>query len=129
MCSSKILVTSSAGNFQTAIFKFEALLSIFCGTKITLEWITSPIFRSTSHHALPIHYYWNFFNPPTSPLIIQYFEKSIPPICIWLGGEGGSNYGVTMRSSEGITLDKRFLHFGSFWVIFWTFSHIAVEKT
>ena len=40
MCSSRILVAPSAGNFQTAIFKFEVLLSIFCGTKITLEWTT-----------------------------------------------------------------------------------------
>ena len=41
---------------QTAIFKLEVLLSIFCGTKITLIWTTpipppppplTPIFRST----------------------------------------------------------------------------------
>ena len=36
-CSSRILVALSAGSF-TAIFKLEVLLSIFCGTKITLEW-------------------------------------------------------------------------------------------
>ena len=42
MCSSRILVAPSAGNFQTAIFKFEVLLSIFCGTKSTVEWTTAP---------------------------------------------------------------------------------------
>ena len=86
MCSSRILVAPSAGNFQTAIFKFEVLLSIFCGTKITLEWTTPQIFRSTPHYALPTHRYWNFFDP--LPHIIQYFEDSIPPICKWREGGG-----------------------------------------
>ena len=37
----------------------EALLSIFCGTKITLEWITppTPIFGSTHPQLFPIMLY------------------------------------------------------------------------
>ena len=55
MCSSRIVVAPSAGNFQTAIFKFEVLLSIFCGTKITLKWTTPPppFLDLRPHYALP----------------------------------------------------------------------------
>ena len=83
MCSSRILVAPAAGNFQTAIFKFEVLLSIFCGTKITLEYfryftldLTPPLLCHT--HTL----IFKFFQP----LIIQYFEDSIPSISKQGGG-------------------------------------------
>ena len=52
----------------------EVLLSIFYGTKITLEWITTPI------SALPPFLYL----PPlclTYPLLLNFFQPSIPPIC------------------------------------------------
>ena len=61
--------------FETLDQKLEVLLSIFCGTKITLEWITHPppfldlpIFRS------PIN--TQFFSTPLPN--IQYFEIPIP---------------------------------------------------
>ena len=67
MCSSRILVASSAGNFQTAIFKFEVLISMFCSTKITLERTTLPIFRSTPHIM------------PYPPIDIETFSPPPPP--------------------------------------------------
>ena len=61
----------SSGMHLLSIFrafgqKMEVLLSIFCGTKITLQRITpSPIFRSTP----PLCY--------TQPLIIKFFQPHI----------------------------------------------------
>ena len=116
MCSSKILVTSSAGNFQTAIFKFEALLSIFCGTKITLEWITSPIFRSTSHHALPIHYYWNFFNPPPPPPPPSLFNILKNPYPPFVYGWGGGRFKLWCNN-EKFRGNHSWQKIFAFWVI------------
>ena len=75
---------------QTAIFKLEVLLSIFCDTKITLEW-TTPSFLDL---------------PPPNPIMphptinIQIFSAPLPLFSIlktygvfkWGGGGGGSNY-------------------------------------
>ena len=44
--------------FETLGQKSEVLLSIFCGTKINLEWITPPLpflDQPPSHYALPTH--------------------------------------------------------------------------
>ena len=67
--------------------KLEVLLSIFCGTKINLEWITPPppfptppIFRSIPtimpYPTINIEF---FFNSP----INQNFEDFIAPVCNW----------------------------------------------
>ena len=53
--------------FKTLGQKLEVLLSIFCGTKITLEWITS-------------HFWIYTPSPPlylTLPLILNFFQ--LPP--------------------------------------------------
>ena len=91
---------------QTAIFKLEVLLSIFCGTKITLIWTTPlpppppppppppippppPPLPLPSPQFLDLHLLallclthpliLKCFLP--LPPIIQYFEDYIPPIC------------------------------------------------
>ena len=78
MCSSRILVAPAAGNFQTAIFKFEVLLSIFCGTKITLEWTTPlPIFRSNPSPIMPYpHINIQIFSPPS---LFNILKTPYPP--------------------------------------------------
>ena len=65
------------GIFEALGRKVEVLLSIFCGTKITLEKITlrGPIFRSTPPLCLTHPLILNFFQPSN----IQYFEIFIPP--------------------------------------------------
>ena len=45
-CFSRNLIAPSAGSF-TVIFKLKVLLSIFCGTKITLEWTTHSFLDQT----------------------------------------------------------------------------------
>ena len=68
---------------QTASFKFQVLLSIFCGTKITFWRGLAPIFRSTLPSIMPyppINIEISPPNPPTPPPIIQYFQDSIPPL-------------------------------------------------
>ena len=70
---------------QTASFKFQVLLSIFCGTKITFWRGLAPIFRSTlpsvmSYPPINIEISPSPPNlPPPSP-IIKYFQDSIPPL-------------------------------------------------
>ena len=70
-CSSRILIAPSAGSFTDSHFQVGSFLTIFCGTKTTLEWTTSPIMPCP--HPLFIEI---FSRPPS---IIQYFEDSIPP--------------------------------------------------
>ena len=86
---------------QTAIFKLEVLLSIFCGTKITLIWTTpippplllpSPQFLDL--HLLPLlclthPLILKCFLPV--PPILQYFEDYIPPRCKWARVGGGAD--------------------------------------
>ena len=77
--------------FQTLGQKLRVLLSIICGTKINLEWVTHPFLDlpppplCLTNHPLIL----KFFQPP----IIQYFEDSVPHICKW-GGEGWGGVGV-----------------------------------
>ena len=84
-CSTRILVPPSAGSFTDSHFQagsFEVLISIFCGTKITLEWTTPPPPPLCLSHPLIL----KFFQPPPPPThththththIIQYFKDSI----------------------------------------------------
>ena len=61
--------------------KLEVLLSVFCGTKIALEWTTCPPPPLCLTHPLIL----KFFNPP----LFSILKTSYPlPICKW-GGRGG----------------------------------------
>ena len=65
---------------QTAIFKLEVLISIFCGTRITLEWTTPPyppFLDLLPRYALPINI--GIFSTPPH---FQYFEDYIPPVFV-----------------------------------------------
>ena len=69
----------------------EALLSIFCGTKITLEWITPhshfwiyPPPPTLPHYALPTHSCVNFSNHP----LFSILKSPYPLICNWKEGRG-----------------------------------------
>ena len=88
MCSSRILVVPSAGKFQTAIFKFDVLLSTLCGTKINLKWTNLPFLHLPIMTYPPINIKFFFTPPPLLHPIIQYFEDSLHPhpICKWGGG-------------------------------------------
>ena len=87
--------------FKTFGPKLRVLLSIICGTKINLEWVTHPFLDlpplPLCLTALPL--ILKFFQPPPPPPIIQYFEDSIAPICNWERGEG-SNYDCSSRRLE-----------------------------
>ena len=65
--------------FQTLGQKLKILLNIFCGTKITFEWI-SPLPPPIIMPYLPINT-WIFSTH-------HYFEIFILPICNWEWGEG-----------------------------------------
>ena len=72
--------------FETLGQKLEVLLSIFCGTKINLEWITPPPpfldLATPPPICLTQPLILNFVQPPP-PLIIQNSEDSITPTCNW----------------------------------------------
>ena len=88
---------------QTAIFKLEVLLSIFCGTKITLIWTTpiplhpppplTPIFRSTPPPPImpypPINI--EMFSTPPSHYSI-FWRLHTPHLLMGWGGGRGWNW-------------------------------------
>ena len=100
---------ASSGIHLLSIFgalgqKVELLLSIFCGTKITLDSPCLPpvIFRSVPPSCLthPL-----ILKVPPTPHIIQYFEISIPPICNW----GVKGVGRVQTMSQLHRLQPRWL--------------------
>ena len=93
MCSSRILVVPSAGKFQTAIFKFDVLLSTLCGTKINLKWTNLPFLHLPIMTYPPINIKFFFTPPPSSTPLFNILKTPYTPTPFVNGEEGGcSNY-------------------------------------